>query len=105
MEISLSLKSDHILVDGIWCSYLYRKTDCCTKCSIVLTCDVKMTPHTVHIFGLIFSQEKLGNWTSFLHGNCSYISELDARLLNHPNWTSITRVMVYFLGLPHAALF
>ena len=40
------------------------------KCSIVLICDVKMTPHIVQILGLIFGQEKWGNWTSFLRGNC-----------------------------------
>ena len=67
---------------------------------LVLTCDVKMTPHTVQILGLIFSQEKWGNWTSILHGNFSCISELDVRLLNHQNWTSITQVKVHFLGLP-----
>ena len=72
---------------------------------LVLTCDVKMTPHTIQILGLIFGLEKWGNWTSFLHGNCSCISELDVRLLNHQNQTSITRVMVHFPGLPHAALF
>ena len=52
---------------------------------LVLTCDVKMTPHIVQILGLIFGQEKWGNWTSFLHGNCICIIELDVRLLNHPN--------------------
>ena len=57
-----------------------------------------MTPHIVQILGLIFGREKWGNWTSFLHGNCSYIGEIDVRLLNHRNWTSITRVMVHFFG-------
>ena len=54
---------------------------------LVLTCDVKMTPHIVQSLGLIFSREKWGNWTSIPHGNCSCISELDVRLLNHPNFT------------------
>ena len=52
---------------------------------LVLTCDVKVTPHTFQILGLIFGQEKWGNWTSCLHGNCSCIIEIDVRLLNHPN--------------------
>ena len=52
---------------------------------LVLTCDVKMTPHTVQILGLTFSQEKWENWTSVLNRNCICISELNVRLLNHPN--------------------
>ena len=71
---------------------------------IVLTCDVKMTPHTVQILKLIFGQEKWGNWTSFLHGNCSCISELDVRLLHHLIGP-ITRIMVHFSVLPQVALF
>ena len=35
-------------------------------------------------------------WTSILQGTCSYILELDVRLLNHPNWTSITQIIVRF---------
>ena len=56
-------------------------------------------------FGIDFWLEKEGIWTSILHGNCSRNCELDVRLLNHPNWTSITPVMVYFLRLPQAVLF
>ena len=49
--------------------------------------------------------ENEGMWISVLHENCSRICELEVRLLNHSNWTSITQVMVRFLGLPQAALF
>ena len=66
---------------------------------------MKMTLHSGLSLRLIFSQEKWGNWTSVLHGNCSYISEIDVRLFNHPNWPSITRVMVYFPRLQKAAMF
>ena len=66
---------------------------------------MKMTLHSALSLGLIFSWEKWGNWTSVPNGNCSYISELDVRLLNHPNWISITQVMVRFSGLSQAALF
>ena len=72
---------------------------------LVLTCDVKMTLHTVQILGLTFSHEIWENWISVLHGNCIYISKIDVRLVNYPNWTSITRVMVHFSGLPQVALF
>ena len=40
-----------------------------------------------------------------LQGNCISIEELDVRILNYPNWTSITQVMGRFLELPQAALF
>ena len=40
-----------------------------------------------------------------LHRNCSFNCELDVRILNHPNWTSITRVMVHFPGLSQVASF
>ena len=56
-------------------------------------------------FGVDFRLEKWRIWTRIFHGNCSCISELDVRLLNHLNWTSITQVMVHFLGLPQAVLF
>ena len=56
-------------------------------------------------FGTDFRLEKEGILTSVFHGNCSYNCELDVRFLYHPNWTSITRVMVYFLGLPEVACF
>ena len=52
-----------------------------------------------------FRLEKEGIWTSILLGNSSCNCELEVRLLNHPNWTSITQVMVHFPGLPQAALF
>ena len=52
-----------------------------------------------------FLLKKEGILTSVFHGNCSCNCELDVRLLNHPNWTSIAQVMVHFPGLPQAALF
>ena len=47
-------------------------------------------------FGTGFRLEKEGIWTSVLHGNCNSNFEIDVRLLNHLNWTSITKVMVHF---------
>ena len=44
-------------------------------------------------------------WTSILQGNCSSIRELDVRLLNNPNRTSISQVMVRFPGLIQLRLF
>ena len=43
-------------------------------------------------------------WTQVLHRNCSCIYELDVRLLNHPNWTSTTQVMVHFPRLQQLRL-
>ena len=40
-----------------------------------------------------------------LHRNCSCSCELNVRLLDNPNWTFITQVMVHFPGLPQTALF
>ena len=57
------------------------------------------------VFGADFWLEKGRILTRILLGNCSCITELDVRLLNHPNLTSITQVMVYFLGLPQTAMF
>ena len=56
-----------------------------------------LTLYNVHILGLMFGWEKEGIWTSVPHENCSYISEHDVKLLNHPNWTSIAQVMVHFI--------
>ena len=47
-------------------------------------------------FGTDFWLEIEGIWTGVLLGNCSCNCELDVMLLNHPNWTSITQVMVHF---------
>ena len=66
---------------------------------------MKMTLHYALSLGLIFNKKKWGNWTSFLYGNFIFIREIDVRLLNHSNWTSIAQVMVNFLGLPQIALF
>ena len=49
--------------------------------------------------------KKILIWTRIPQENCSYIRELDVRLLNHPNWTSITQVMIYFPGLVQLRLF
>ena len=56
-------------------------------------------------FGTSFGWETKGIWTHVLHRSCNCICELDVRLLNHPNWTSIAQVMVHFSGLPHLRLF
>ena len=56
-------------------------------------------------FGIDFLLEKEGIWTSVFHENCSCNCELDVRLLNHPNWTSIAQVMVHLQGLPQPAQF
>ena len=46
---------------------------------------------------LVFSWETKGIWTCVLHRSCSSICELDVRLLNNPNWTSIAQVMVHLI--------
>ena len=61
-----------------------------------------LTLYTVQILGLIFGWENEGIWTSFLPGNCSCISELDVRLLNHLKWTSTAQVMVH--SIPEIAV-
>ena len=55
--------------------------------------------------GLIFNWEKVRIWTSILQGNCSSIREIDVRIFNHPNRTSITQVMVRFSRLLQLRLF
>ena len=55
--------------------------------------------------GLIFGWEKMRLWTSILQENCISVLELDVRLLNHKKRTSITEVMVHFLGLLQLRLF
>ena len=55
--------------------------------------------------GLLFGWEKVLIWTRILQVNCISIRELDVRLLNHPNWTFITQVMVYFPELLQLRLF
>ena len=55
--------------------------------------------------GLIFGGEKVRIWTSIHQGNCSSILGIYVRLLNHPNQTSITQVMVHFSGLLQLRLF
>ena len=70
---------------------------------------VGMLPYFDHAhwlnFGIDFWLEKKGIWTSVLHGNCSCKCDIDVRLLNHTNWTSIAQVMVHFPRLPQVALF
>ena len=58
-------------------------------------CPVLVEP-TIHIFGTNFRLGKVRIWTSILQGNCSSILEIDVRLLNHQNQTSITQIMVCF---------
>ena len=55
--------------------------------------------------GLIFGWENVRIWTSIIQGNGISIIELDVILLNNPNRTSITQVMVHFLGLLQLRLF
>ena len=45
-----------------------------------------------------FLPRNKGIWSCVLHVNCSHISELDVRLLNYPNQTSIAQAMVCLLG-------
>ena len=52
-----------------------------------------------------FWLEKEGIWTSILHRNCSCNYELDVKILNHPNWTSIAQVIVHLPRRPQTALF
>ena len=46
---------------------------------------------------LVFGWEIKGIWQCVPQVNCSHISELDVRLLNYPNRTSIAQVMVRLL--------
>ena len=62
-------------------------------------------PYMMSSFGVDFWLEKGRIWTSNLQGNGIPIYELDVRILNHPNRTSRTQVMVRFLGVLQAALF
>ena len=54
------------------------------------------------ILAPVFHWEIESIWTRVLYRNCSFICELDVRLLNHPNWTS---TMVHFPGLLQLRLF
>ena len=56
-----------------------------------------LTLYIVQILRMIFCWEKEEIWTSVLHGNGSYIIELDVRLFNHLNWTSTAQVIVHFI--------
>ena len=53
----------------------------------------------------VFNWETDRIWTRVLHRSCSCIYKLDVRLLNHPNQTSTTQVMVHFPRLPQLRLF
>ena len=64
-----------------------------------------MTLHSAFSLGLVFGGETDGIWIRVLHRNCSCICKLDVGLLNHPNWTFISQVMVHFPGLPQLRLF
>ena len=61
--------------------------------------------HTGRILAMVFSWQTKGIWTRVPQRSCSYINELDVRILNHPNWTFTTHVMVHFSGLPQLRLF
>ena len=44
--------------------------------------------------GLVFGWEIKKIWQYVLQVNCSRISELDVRLFNYPNWTSMAQVVI-----------
>ena len=56
-------------------------------------------------FSTGFQLGNRGNLESGPPINCSYICEIDVKLLNHSNWTSTAQVMVNFSGLPQLRLF
>ena len=68
-------------------------------------CCLVLIIHTGRTLGQVFDWENGGLWTHVLHRSCSFIRELDVRLLNHLNWTSTAQVMVHFLGLQQLRLF
>ena len=61
--------------------------------------------HTGRILGQVFGWEIKGLWTHVHHRSCSCISELDVRVLNHPNWTSTAQVIVHIPVLLQLRLF
>ena len=50
------------------------------------------------VFRADFRLAKEGIWTSFLLVNCRFNFELEIRLLNYPNWTSIAQFMVRLIS-------
>ena len=68
-------------------------------------CCLILILHTGRTLAPVFDWETEGIWTRVLHRSCSCICELDVKLLNHPNWTSTTHVMVHFPRLPQVRLF
>ena len=48
--------------------------------------------------GLVFWWEINGIWLCVIQVNCSHISEIDVRILNYLNRTSIAQVMVRLPG-------
>ena len=56
--------------------------------------------HISQTLGLVFGWEIKGIWPCVLQVNCKRISEIDVRLLNYLNLTSIAQVMVH---LPRTA--
>ena len=51
----------------------------------------------IQTLGLVFGREIKGIWQCVLQVNCSHISEIDVRLLNFQNRTSVAQVMVRLL--------
>ena len=49
-------------------------------------------------FGANFMLEKEIIWTSVIHEDCRLSCELEVRILNYPNWTSIAQVMVHLIS-------
>ena len=52
----------------------------------------------IQVLGLIFGGEKEVIWTSVLDDNCSRSCEIEVKLLNCPNWTSIAQVVVHLIS-------
>ena len=50
--------------------------------------------HISQILGLVFGWEVKGIWQCVLQVNCIHINELDVRILNFSNRTSIAQVSV-----------
>ena len=68
------------------------------------SCPVLAEP-TIQVFGTDFWLGKVRLWTRILQETCSYIRELNVRIFNHLNRTSINQVMVRFPGPLELRLF
>ena len=64
-----------------------------------------LTLHFAFNLGLIFGWEMKGILARVLHRSCSFICDLNVRLLNNSNQTFIAQLIVHFPGLPQLRLF